>query len=65
MKIVAVSQRVDRYLDREETRDSLDQRLYRFISSAGFFPVAVPNYLCGSDTSEEKLCASKSLARSN
>ena len=56
MKIVAVSQRVDRYLDREETRDSLDQRLYRFISSAGFFPVAVPNYLCGSDTSQEKNC---------
>ena len=43
MKIVAVSQRVDVYPDRNERRDALDQRLITFLSVAGFVPVPVPN----------------------
>ena len=45
MKIVAVSQRVDHYPDRNETRDGLDQRLITFLLVAGFVPVPVPNGL--------------------
>lgn len=45
MKIVAVSQRVDHYPDRQETRDALDQRLITFLLVAGLIPVPVPNGL--------------------
>lgn len=45
MKIVAVSQRVDHYPDRNERRDALDQRLITFLLVAGFAPVPVPNVL--------------------
>jgi len=45
MKIVAVSQRVDHYPDRNERRDALDQRLTTFLMVAGFVPVPVPNGL--------------------
>lgn len=45
MKIVAVSQRVSVYPDRNERRDALDQRLITFLSVAGFVPVPVPNVL--------------------
>ncbi len=43
MKIIAISQRIDRHSGRDETRDALDQRLASFVSTAGFFPVPVPN----------------------
>jgi putative glutamine amidotransferase len=46
MKVVAVSQRVDVYLDRNERRDALDQRLAAFLLAAGFLPVPLPNGLC-------------------
>ena len=42
-KLVAVSQRVDVIEDREEVRDSLDQRLISWLASAGFTPIPVPN----------------------
>lgn len=45
MKIVAVSQRVDVYPDRNERRDALDQRLNTFLLSAGYLPIPVPNGL--------------------
>ncbi len=45
MKIVAVSQRVDHYPERNETRDALDQRVITFLLAAGFIPVPVPNGL--------------------
>lgn len=45
MKIVAVSQRVDDYADRNEHRDALDQRLINFLYFVGFLPVPVPNNL--------------------
>lgn len=45
MKVVAVSQRVDQFPERNETRDGLDQRLITFLLVAGFNPVPVPNGL--------------------
>lgn len=47
MKVVAVSQRVDDYPDRNELRDALDQRLIEFLLAAGYLPVPVPNSLFG------------------
>lgn len=45
MKIVAVSQRIDIYSDRNERRDALDQKTNNFILEAGYCPVPVPNDL--------------------
>lgn len=45
MKLVAVSQRVDAYPGRGETRDALDQRLMAFLLAAGYLPLQVPNIL--------------------
>lgn len=45
MKIVAVSQRVERFPDRNETRDALDQRLAAFVAGCGHMPMPVPNAL--------------------
>ena len=45
MKVVAVSQRVDDYPDRNERRDVLDQRLIEFLLAAGYLPIPVPNSL--------------------
>ena len=45
MKIVAVSQRVDHFPERNETRDALDQRLATFVAICGYMPVQVPNSL--------------------
>ena len=46
MKLVAVSQRVDIYPDRNERRDALDQRVGAFLLAAGFLPIPVPNIQC-------------------
>lgn len=46
MKVVAISQRVDVFPQRDESRDALDQRLSTFLLAAGFLPVPVPNSLC-------------------
>ncbi len=45
MTIVAVSQRVDVYPDRNEQRDALDQRLIEFLLVGGCVPVPIPNVL--------------------
>ena len=45
MKVVAVSQRVDNFPERSETRDALDQRLVMFLTVGGVLPVPVPNGL--------------------
>ena len=45
MKVVAVSQRVDQFSDRNENRDSLDQRLVTFVTICGHMPVPIPNIL--------------------
>ena len=54
MKIVAVSQRVDEYPERNERRDAIDQRLITFISLAGFQPIPVPNRISVSDDKNER-----------
>jgi len=41
--VVAVTQRVDFYPDRNETRDAVDQNLLLWLFEAGFLPVTVPN----------------------
>ena len=43
MKVVAVSQRVDMFLDRNESRDALDQKLIDFLLSIDCLAVPVPN----------------------
>ncbi len=43
MKLVAVSQRVDVYPERQERRDALDQRLVLWLKTAGYLAVPVPN----------------------
>jgi N5-(cytidine 5'-diphosphoramidyl)-L-glutamine hydrolase len=43
VKLVAVSQRVDLYPERNERRDALDQRLGAFLLTADLLPVPIPN----------------------
>lgn len=43
MKVVAVSQRVDVFSDRNESRDALDQKLVNFLLSIDCLAVPVPN----------------------
>lgn len=45
MKRVALSQAVTVHPERNERRDTLDQRLTAFLSSLGYLPVPVPNAL--------------------
>jgi putative glutamine amidotransferase len=45
MKLVAMSQGVTLYPDRNERQDTLDQRLSVLLSSAGYLPIPVPNRL--------------------
>jgi putative glutamine amidotransferase len=45
MKVVAVSQRVDVWPERNECRDALDQQLILFIASCGGLAVPVPNFV--------------------
>lgn len=45
MKLVAVSQRVEEFPERNETRDSLDQNLISLLLMADLIPVPVPNGL--------------------
>jgi GMP synthase-like glutamine amidotransferase len=45
VKIVAVSQRIDDYPDRNERRDALDQKLSCFLMECGFVSLPVPNGL--------------------
>jgi gamma-glutamyl-gamma-aminobutyrate hydrolase PuuD len=47
VRAVAVSQRVDAFLERDETRDALDQRLAALVARCGYMPLPVPNALGG------------------
>ena len=44
-KIIAVSQRVDLFEDISENRNSVDDRLLRWIIEIGFAPLQIPNIL--------------------
>ena len=43
MKIVAVTQRVEKFAKYQEARDVVDQRLTTFLADAGYLPVQLPN----------------------
>ena len=43
MKILAISQRVEKIIEYSELRDSLDQRWTGLIDSLNFLPVPLPN----------------------
>lgn len=45
MRVVAISQRVDVFPERHESRDALDSRLISLLMVAGFISVPVPNRL--------------------
>lgn len=45
MKIIGITQRIDLIPEREEARDTVDQRLVSFIQSTGNTPVQIPNAL--------------------
>ena len=45
MKVVALSQRVDEFSERNEVRDALDQRLVTLLVVCGYVPVPIPNVL--------------------
>jgi gamma-glutamyl-gamma-aminobutyrate hydrolase PuuD len=45
LKVIAVSQRVDKEQEHNEMRDALDQRLTTFLSICGYAPIPVPNAL--------------------
>jgi len=62
MKLVAVSQRMDFLQDREETRDSLDQSLSRFIIDSGNIPIPVPNGLAKKDENSGLIAWLKEVA---
>lgn len=53
MKVVAVSQRVDTYADRNELRDAVDQRLIELLLVVGCLPIPVPNSLFGGSADRE------------
>ena len=62
MRVVAVSQRVDKFPDRNEVRDALDQRLIAFLLTAGFIPVPVPNGYWSQTSLDDWLSAVKPKA---
>ena len=45
MRVIAVSQLIEVYPDRNESRDAVDQKLLDFIVASGGLPVPVPNVL--------------------
>jgi N5-(cytidine 5'-diphosphoramidyl)-L-glutamine hydrolase len=45
MKTVVVSQRVDNYVDRNEIRDAIDQKLTLWLSQAGYIVIPISNQL--------------------
>jgi gamma-glutamyl-gamma-aminobutyrate hydrolase PuuD len=47
--VVALSQRVDRYPDRNEVRDAVDQALVLWLAEVGFMAMPVPNVLGADD----------------
>ena len=55
MKTVAVTQRVDVYPDRNETRDAIDQRLIQFLLNCGYMPTVVPNVLQNTEARHDSL----------
>jgi putative glutamine amidotransferase len=62
LKIVAVSQRINNYPDRNECRDALDQKLCRFIKDCGFLPLPVPNGLIIKKEENDEYCSEELIS---
>ena len=62
MKLVAISQRIDDYPDRNECRDGLDQKLCRFVKECGFLPLPVPNGLITKSRENYEYCSEELVA---
>ena len=45
MKVIAVSQRVEKIAKYNEFRDQVDNRLNFFVIKAGYLPVPIPNFI--------------------
>ena len=53
MKTVVVSQRVDSYVERNEIRDAIDQKLTLWLSQAGYIVIPISNQLALVPTAQE------------
>jgi putative glutamine amidotransferase len=62
LKIVAISQRIDDYPDRNECRDALDQKLCSFVKECGFLPLPVPNGLITKSGENNEYCSEELVA---
>lgn len=51
MKVIAISQRIQKIIKYNEFRDQVDNRLNFFVIKAGYLPVPIPNFI-GCDKSE-------------
>lgn len=54
MNFIAVSQRIDFHSERNETRDSLDQRLLELLLKAGYQSAPVPNFIEKKSSNKDK-----------
>jgi len=45
MKVIAISQRVEKIVKYNEFRDQVDNRLNFFVVKAGYLPVPIPNFI--------------------
>ena len=45
MKVIAISQRVEKSVKYNEFRDQVDNRLNFFVVKAGYLPVPIPNFI--------------------
>lgn len=54
MKLLLVSQRVDKIKSRNEIRDSVDQKLLEFIKSSGYSFIQVPNIFFNDPSSKQE-----------
>jgi len=55
MKIIAVSQRVQKIDKYNEFRDQIDNRLNFFLIKAGYLPVPIPNFKNGNNSDQSSL----------
>ena len=55
MKIIAVSQRVQKIKKYNEFRDQIDNRLNIFLVKAGYLPVPIPNFKKGNKSDQVSL----------
>jgi len=55
MKVIAISQRVQKIIKYNEFRDQVDNRLNFFVVKAGYLPVPIPNFIGCNDLKQTSL----------